>query len=167
MNKPIEVIKKLKNHFYKLSKKNKSDATNAALPIVRNSDTTSNTTDSSSTVANGPHSKARRSLESVNNVEPAQQTIINRNVERAQSSVTGKQISDVDLFQIFPSKDLNHSQSTKVIRSDRVESQTSNTSWSTIDDISRNSDIPRVADAFHVKIYHKKWRCNKMKKQFR
>ncbi|VDK85273.1 unnamed protein product [Litomosoides sigmodontis] len=87
MSKPTEVLKNLKNHFYKLSKKNKSDAASATLPIIRNADTASNTTDTSSTAANGTNSAASCSLESVRNAEPSQQTIINQNVEPAQSSV--------------------------------------------------------------------------------
>ncbi|MCP9260622.1 hypothetical protein DINM_004010 [Dirofilaria immitis] len=47
MNKPIQAIKKLKDHFYKLSKKNKSGSTDALLPIIRNVDTISETTEAS------------------------------------------------------------------------------------------------------------------------
>ncbi|VBB27522.1 unnamed protein product [Acanthocheilonema viteae] len=157
VNKPIQAIKKLKNHFYKSSKKNKFKATSTALSIVRNVDATSKITDASRT-ADTPRSVISHSIESIHNAEPSQQTVVSRTVEPVQSHVISissnndKPIRNVDLSSpgIVVSRNTNLSRSTKVIRNGTVDFQTPNTSRNTIANISRNSNISRVTDTFGV-----------------
>uniref|UniRef100_A0AAF5Q712 Uncharacterized protein n=2 Tax=Wuchereria bancrofti TaxID=6293 RepID=A0AAF5Q712_WUCBA len=82
MNKPIQAIKKLEDHFHKLSKKNKSVTTDTILPVNRTIDNTSKTTDASRTTDT---SRSVIFVESTRNNESSQESIINRNVEQVES----------------------------------------------------------------------------------
>lgn len=142
----------MKNHFYKLSKKNKNGTTNTVLPVVRNVDITSKITDASHTA-----DTSRRSVESIRNVEPAKQKIISCSMEPLQSRImssssnNGKSMHSVDPSRGKDTpKNMSFTESTKIIQNGAVDSQIPNVSRSTIADISRNSEISRMTDQFHV-----------------
>uniref|UniRef100_A0A0R3RH70 WH2 domain-containing protein n=1 Tax=Elaeophora elaphi TaxID=1147741 RepID=A0A0R3RH70_9BILA len=157
LNKPIQAIKKLKNHFYKLGKKNKSGATDTVLPIARNTDTTSKTTDASRT-EDTSRSLITHSTESIRNPEPLQESIISRIMKPMQSRVINiyknddsKPIHNVDLSRgKVTSKSLNLFRNTETIHNAAVDFQTPNTARNTVADIPRNTDIPRMSDTFRV-----------------
>ncbi|CAG9533933.1 unnamed protein product [Cercopithifilaria johnstoni] len=149
VNKPIQAIKKLKNHFHKSSKKNKSETTSTVLPIVRNADVTSRITDASHT-AETSLSIISHPIESIRTAELSQQSIVSRSMESRIMNISSnnrKSISDVDpSHKNIASRNINLPQNANVIRNDTMDFQTSNTSRSTTADISRNS----VTDAFRM-----------------
>lgn len=154
VNKPIQAIKKLKDHFYKLSKKSKSGTTDTVLPIIRNADATSKTTDASRT-PDTCRSGISHSIESIGNVEPSREPIISRNVEPVELRVTSisnssEPIRNADLSRsIVTSRNINLSPNVEINRNGTADFQIPNITRSPVD-ISRNSDIPHMADTFHV-----------------
>ncbi|VDM93606.1 unnamed protein product [Onchocerca ochengi] len=154
VNKPIQAIKKLKDHFYKSSKKNKSGTTDTILPIA------SRATDASDTVISHP-------TESIRGADLSRESIISRSAEPIQYSMESTQaintssnsipIQNVDVSRTIgasTSRYVNSSRTVEKIRDDTVESQMPNISHSAIADIPlKKLDTSReshLVDAFHV-----------------
>nr|CRZ23097.1 Bm273 [Brugia malayi] len=103
MNKPIQAIKKLKDHFHKLSKKNKSVTTGTILPVTRTVDNNTSKTTNASRTTDTSRSVIFHSVESTRNNESSHESFINRNVEQVESHVRNifsiiKMICNVNLL---------------------------------------------------------------------
>uniref|UniRef100_A0A1I7W490 TMF_TATA_bd domain-containing protein n=1 Tax=Loa loa TaxID=7209 RepID=A0A1I7W490_LOALO len=179
VNKPIQAIKRLKDHFHKLGKKNKSAAADTVSPVIRKADVPNGTTDASRTTDTS-RSIIAHSVESICNVEPShetiigrnigpsRETIINRNVEPSRETIISRSVEPIELRVINVSsnsepirnadlsrnivtpKNMNHSQNSAIIHNSTTDIQMPNTSCSTIGDISRHPDVPSVVDPFHM-----------------
>ncbi|VDN87286.1 unnamed protein product [Brugia pahangi] len=106
MNKPIQAIKKLKDHFHKLSKKNKSVTTDTILPVTRTVDNNTSKTTNASRTTDTSRSVIFHSVESTRNNESSHESFINRNVEQVESHVRNifsiiKMICNVNLYIYF------------------------------------------------------------------
>ncbi|KAK6108990.1 hypothetical protein QQG55_34210 [Brugia pahangi] len=98
MNKPIQAIKKLKDHFHKLSKKNKSVTTDTILPVTRTVDNNTSKTTNASRTTDTSRSVIFHSVESTRNNESSHESFINRNVEQVESHNIKENDKNVELI---------------------------------------------------------------------
>ncbi|VDO65702.1 unnamed protein product [Onchocerca flexuosa] len=171
VNKPLQAIKKLKDHFYKSSKKNKSGTMNTVLPVARNAENkataASRSTDASDNVISHP-------LETIRSAELSRESIITRSSEPIQYrtaepiqsstestqimniSSNSKPIQNMDISRNIvasTSRNVNSSRTVEKIRNGTVELQMPNTSRSAIADVPPKLDTSHeshLVDALHV-----------------